>query len=74
MDQVSEFEADCFKKGMKLFLADKSVVKPNLNLSSNDFSFLKKYVGCTINDDIITMDEWVDSSGLKSQICISKVL
>ncbi len=25
VDQVSEFEADCFKKGMKLFLADKSV-------------------------------------------------
>ena len=30
---VSEFEKDCFKRGMKIFLADKSVDKPKIGLN-----------------------------------------
>ncbi|MEP5340352.1 MAG: FkbM family methyltransferase [Algibacter sp.] len=62
VDQVSEFENDCYERGMKLFLADKSVIKPNLSLPQDNYSFLKKFVGCTTNEDFITMDEWVDKS------------
>lgn len=62
VDTISSFEEECFHHGMKLFLADKSVAKPNLNLAADEFSFLKKYVGCTVNEDYITMDEWVKES------------
>ncbi len=64
VDKISDFEADCFKRGMEIFLADKSVDRPNLNLTSDKFHFLKKYVGCTNNDDFITMDEWVNSANI----------
>ena len=64
VDVVSGFEEDCLEHGMKIFLADKSVDKPNFNLSSDKYNFLKKYVGCTNNSDFITMDEWVNSSHL----------
>lgn len=64
--EVSDFEADCFKYGMQLFLADKSVEKPNLDLPEDKFSFLKKFVGCTNNEEYITMDEWVNSNNIES--------
>ena len=60
--QISSFEEECSKLGMKVFLADKSVDKPNLDLNNGNYSFLKKYIGCTNNVDFITMDEWVNSS------------
>lgn len=59
--KISEFELDCLKYGMKIFMADKSVEYPNLNLSPDKFDFIKKFVGCTNNDDYITLDEWVNS-------------
>ncbi|MFY7900124.1 MAG: FkbM family methyltransferase [Chitinophagaceae bacterium] len=58
---VSEFEMDCLKLGMKVYMADKSVEKPNLNVPEDTYDFIKKFVGCTNNDDFITMDEWVNS-------------
>jgi len=61
VDQISEFESDCFKKGLKIFLADYSIEKPNLNLPSDCFNFIKKFVGCTNNDIYITMDTWVSN-------------
>ena len=64
--EVSEFELDCYNKGMQLFLADKSVAKPNLGIKEDKYSFLKKYIGITNNDDFITMDEWVKSNGINS--------
>ena len=62
---VSEFEKDCFKRGMKIFLADKSVDKPKIGLSKNNYHFLKKYIGCYNNDDFITLDSWINSSNIK---------
>jgi hypothetical protein len=64
--EVSEFEFDCYNLGMKLFLADKSVVKPNLGIDADKYSFIKKYIGCTNNDDFITMDDWVKSNKIYS--------
>ncbi len=64
VEQVSEFELDCLKYGMKVFMADKSVKKPNLNISEDKYNFIKKFVGCTNNDDFITIDNWVKSSNI----------
>ncbi len=61
VDKVSQFEIECLKHGMKIFLADKSVEKPNINLSEDKYDFIKMFVGCTSNDDFITMDDWVNS-------------
>ena len=60
VDHTSVFELECYKKGMKIFLADKSVDKPNLNIEK--YSFIKKYIGPTNNEDFITMDAWVNNS------------
>jgi hypothetical protein len=62
VDKISEFELDCLEHGMKIYMADKSVEKPNLNVSEDKYSFIKKFVGCTNNDDYITMDNWVKSN------------
>jgi len=63
---VSEFELDCLERGMKVFMADKSVEKPNLDVPEAQYSFIKKFVGCVNNDEYITMDEWVNTSGVKT--------
>jgi hypothetical protein len=62
VDKISEFELDCLAYGMKVFMADKSVEKPNLNISEDKYGFIKKFVGCTNNEDFITMDDWVNSN------------
>lgn len=66
VDQVSDFEKDCYHRGMQLFLADQSVVKPNLDLDNDKFSFLKKFIGCSSNEDFITMDDWVNESKIEN--------
>ncbi|MFA5322236.1 MAG: FkbM family methyltransferase [Smithella sp.] len=56
----SEFEKDCAQRGMKVFLADKSVNGP---VSEHKlFHFTKKYIGAASDDDFMTLDNWVDSS------------
>ncbi len=59
--EISDFEYDCLRHNMKIFLADKSVEQPNLNLPKDKYDFIRKYVGCTNNEDFITMDDWVKS-------------
>jgi len=61
---VSEFELDCIKNSMRVFLADKSKESPHPNISKEKYNFIKKFVGCTNNDDFITMDDWVKSANL----------
>jgi len=61
---VSEFERDCIKYGMKVFMADKSVDTPNLDIPKNQYSFLKKFIGTVNNEDYITMNKWVESSNI----------
>ena len=58
VDKTTVFEKDCSKRGMKLFLADRSVEKPNLNLPVDKYVFLKKNIGVANSSDVITMDEW----------------
>lgn len=56
---VSLFETECANRGMKVFLADKSVEIPPDNHA--DFNFIKKFIGPYNSDDYITMNDWVGS-------------
>lgn len=57
---ISGFEKDCADRGMKVFLADRSV--DQAADSHERFHFTRKYVGVTTNEDFMTFDDWVDSS------------
>lgn len=56
----SIFEKDCADRGMKVFLADKSVDKPKQ--SHEHFVFTKKHIGIINNDSFMTINDWVESS------------
>lgn len=62
VDKTTVFEMDCSKRGMKLFLADRSIEMPNLHLPPSTYEFLKKNIGVTNSADVITMDEWINLS------------
>ncbi len=62
VDNKSEFELWCLKNGMEVYFADKSVDYVNLDVPKEQYSFIKKFVGCTNNDDFITLDEWVNTN------------
>ena len=64
---ISGFEFDCAKRGMAIYMADKSVEKPNLDLPTEQYDFIKKYIGVVNNDDFITMDEWVNTSAVSKK-------
>jgi hypothetical protein len=57
---ISGFEQDCAERGMKVFLADRSVSGPACRHEL--FTFTKKFVGATTDDDFMTLDEWVTAS------------
>ncbi len=57
---TSTFEKDCAERGMKVFLADKSVDGPRD--THELFHFTKKFVGAKTNDDYMTIDQWVSSA------------
>lgn len=60
VNDVSGFESDCARRGIKAFLADASVEKP---AEENElFHFTKKFVGAVSSDDFMTLDDWVASS------------
>lgn len=60
--ELSLFENDCTKYGMKIFLADKSVDGPSVE--NEMFVFEKKFIGASANDDFLTLDTWVNKSNL----------
>ncbi len=62
VDMISEFEMDCLKNGMKIYMADKTVDKPNIDIPISQYEFIKKHIGCTNNSNYLTIDEWVNSS------------
>ena len=61
VDVMSEFEKACFEYGMKLYLADRTVEKPNFDLDPQSYSFLKKHIGVTNDADFTTLDAWVEA-------------
>lgn len=62
VDHVSEFELECINRGMKVFMADKTVEKPNLSIPKTQYDFIKKHIGLWDNDEYITMDSWINQS------------
>lgn len=68
VDKVSDFERDCINTGIKVFMADKSVDKPDLSLDESMYSFIRKFIGATNDETYITMDKWVNDS-LPSDNC-----
>ncbi|WP_051907820.1 FkbM family methyltransferase [Flavimarina sp. Hel_I_48] len=65
VEQMSQFEEDCLKHDIKIFLADASVEKPTFKEGETRFNFLKKHIGTYNSEHLITMDSWVDGAGLK---------
>ncbi|MGL1932623.1 MAG: FkbM family methyltransferase [Desulfotalea sp.] len=61
VSDVSGFEKDCADLGMEVYLADKSVDKPEFN--HDKFHFTKKFIGATNDDTFMTLDNWVINSG-----------
>jgi hypothetical protein len=57
---VSGFEKDCAEKGMKVFLADRSVDGPAENHPY--FSFTKHFIGAFPDEGYLTLDGWVADS------------
>jgi len=54
---VYNFEKDCFDLGMEVFMADKSVKRPERIPS--EYHFLPKFIGHYNNDEFITLNDWV---------------
>jgi hypothetical protein len=65
--EITKFEYDCYNMGMKLFLADKSIEMPTINIPEDGFDFISKFIGSTDNDDFITLDTWVEESLLSRE-------
>nr|VFK56984.1 MAG: Methyltransferase FkbM domain-containing protein [Candidatus Kentron sp. TUN]VFK60714.1 MAG: Methyltransferase FkbM domain-containing protein [Candidatus Kentron sp. TUN]VFK64712.1 MAG: Methyltransferase FkbM domain-containing protein [Candidatus Kentron sp. TUN] len=57
---TSGFEKDCADRGMRVFLADKSVDRSEGKHEL--FQFSKKFIGALSNEDFMTLDDWVDAS------------
>lgn len=57
---TSRFEAECAERGMEVFMADYSVDGPAE--SHPRFHFLKKFVGATTNEKLVTLHDWVAQS------------
>jgi hypothetical protein len=60
VSSTSGFEKDCANRGMKVFLADKSVDGPAEEHAL--FRFSKKHIGATSNEEFMTLDDWVNTS------------
>jgi hypothetical protein len=57
---TSGFELDCYKNGMKVFLADKSIL-PQASYPF-EFNYLPKFLGKETKDDFISMTDWLTES------------
>jgi hypothetical protein len=59
---VAGFELDCAKKGMEVFMADASVAKPPV--SHPNFHFIQKFIGASSRETFISLEDWVQHSGI----------
>jgi hypothetical protein len=60
VSSISGFEKECAERGMKVFLADKTVEGPAE--AHPRFNFLRKHIGAATSGDVISMDDWVEHS------------
>lgn len=67
VDKEAGFEEDCARKfKMKIFLADKSIDFPPKFPKEVRYEFMKKFIGVWNDNSFITLDSWVDQSGVGS--------
>ena len=59
VSEVTDFENDLTKRGIKCFLTDYSVEKPPIK--NVLFDFEKKYLGCKNNEMFMTLESWIKS-------------
>lgn len=62
VDRECRFEVDCAARGMRVFMADRSVSGPPIDDPS--FTFLHRFLGGTTDADHVTLDDWVEGSGV----------
>ncbi|MFV8839655.1 FkbM family methyltransferase [Salinimicrobium soli] len=60
---VIEFEKECAEKGMKVFMADASVKKPEYN--NKNIYFIDKYIGDQNKKDFVKFEDWIYTQGFK---------
>ncbi|MFM8893547.1 MAG: FkbM family methyltransferase, partial [Planctomycetia bacterium] len=61
-DRECRFEVDCASRGMRVFMADRSVAGPPIDDPA--FTILRKFLGATADEDQVTLDDWVKHSGV----------
>ena len=54
---IHGFENDLLKRGIKVYMADRTVEKPNLD--SNNYEYIKKNIGSYDDSQTITIDSWI---------------
>lgn len=60
-----DFEQDCFARGMNVFLADNTIDASTLAL--DNFDFTPKNIASYSNDKLMTLDNWVAQSKVKTE-------
>jgi hypothetical protein len=58
------FEKDLSKRGIKIYMADKTVDRPNL--PNENYRFIKKNIGTYEDQETITLDAWINSCEIKN--------
>lgn len=62
---ISSFEYSCADLGMKIFMADASVTNPVPE--DDQFQFIQKFVGKSNGSDFITLERWMQSTGINGK-------
>jgi hypothetical protein len=60
------FDRACADMGMLVFMADQSVDSPPEEHAN--FHFIKKFIGVLNNEEFMTLDTWVESTGANEQV------
>ena len=60
VDVESGFELECAHRGLRVFMADASVVEPGAQHPA--FHFVRRFVGALTNAEMMTLDAWVEST------------
>lgn len=65
---IHGFETELLNRGIKVYMADKTVKKPNLNF--NNYEFLKKNIGSYNDDETLTLDRWMQQIEHKNDMLL----
>jgi len=62
------FEKDLSKRRIKIFMADKTVDRPNL--PKKNYVFIKKNIGSYEDEETITLNTWINNYKIKNKILL----